>query len=172
MKKLLLAVACGLLFASCAETTNKETSEEIEAPAVQSRLNDVSWILGEWQLSSPDGGVFVEKWIKESDSSYTGEGSLTNAKGEVLFAESLRLVQRGNELWYVPTIASQNNGQPVYFKEKSFTGNEIVFENPEHDFPQRIIYQKSSDSTLYARIEGKQDGKDAKEEYSYSRKAQ
>ena len=30
----------------------------------------------------------------------------------------------------------------------------VVFENPEHDFPQRIIYQLDDDGNLAGRIEG------------------
>ena len=169
MRRLLQFAAVALLFASCADTaTQQETMAE--APAVQqNRLSQVSWILGEWQLESPDG-IFVEKWQKETDTSFTGEGSLTGKNGEVLFSEKLRLEQRGATLWYIPAIASQNNGQPVLFREKTLGDSEEVFDNPENDFPQRIIYQKPSDTSLYARIEGKQNGKDAKEEYSFKRK--
>jgi hypothetical protein len=35
---------------------------------------------------------------------------------------------------------------------------EAVFENPGHDFPQRIIYRREGDS-LIARIEGEVDGR-------------
>ena len=169
MKKTTIAAGLLVALASCGENTTKESETATEHSAKEYRLEKLQWILGEWQMESPDG-VFVEKWQKETDTSYSGEGSLTNAKGEVLFSEKLRLEQRGNELWYIPTIASQNNGQPVLFKEKTIADNSVIFENPEHDFPQRIIYEKPSDTTLTARIEGKQNGKDAKEEYSFHKK--
>ena len=38
---------------------------------------------------------------------------------------------------------------------------EAVFENPAHDFPQRVIYRLRSGNRLAARIEGMQDGKPA-----------
>jgi hypothetical protein len=167
--KNLLAIAVMSLLGSCAGIPSQQEPTG-EAPAVQeTKLDQASWILGEWQLESPEG-MFVEKWQKETDTSYLGEGSLTGKNGEVLFSEKLRLEQRAGTLYYIPTIASQNDGKPVLFKEKSFAAGEIVFENPEHDFPQRIIYQKASDSTLYARVEGKQNGKDAKQEYSFKKK--
>jgi hypothetical protein len=169
MKKITLAAGMILAFASCAENTTKESQVATEQPARENRLEKLQWILGEWQMESPDG-LFVEKWQQETDTSYIGEGSLTNNKGEVLFSEKLRVEQRGSDVWYIPTIASQNNGQPVLFKEKALAANSVIFENPEHDFPQRIIYEKPSDSILTARIEGKQNGKDAKEEYSFHKK--
>jgi hypothetical protein len=36
---------------------------------------------------------------------------------------------------------------------------EAVFENPEHDFPRRIIYRLEPDGSLFARIEGMPKGK-------------
>ena len=152
MKKTTIAAGLLVALASCGENTTKESETATEHSAKEYRLEKLQWILGEWQMESPDG-VFVEKWQKET-----------------LFSEKLRLEQRGNELWYIPTIASQNNGQPVLFKEKTIADNSVIFENPEHDFPQRIIYEKPSDTTLTARIEGKQNGKDAKEEYSFHKK--
>ncbi|MGH8854313.1 MAG: hypothetical protein ACREWI_08545 [Telluria sp.] len=35
-----------------------------------------------------------------------------------------------------------------------------MFENPAHDFPQRIIYRRVGDTGLHARIEGKGKGID------------
>ncbi len=35
----------------------------------------------------------------------------------------------------------------------------MVFENPQHDFPQRILYRKNPDGTLHARAEGERNGK-------------
>ncbi len=34
----------------------------------------------------------------------------------------------------------------------------IVFENPSHDFPQRVSYRKTGTETMVARIEGVRDG--------------
>ena len=38
------------------------------------------------------------------------------------------------------------------------TNREVIFENPDHDFPQRIIYRLVSDEELLGRIEGTIDG--------------
>jgi hypothetical protein len=37
-------------------------------------------------------------------------------------------------------------------------GAELVFENPEHDFPQRVIYRQEPAGRLRARIEGHREG--------------
>ena len=36
----------------------------------------------------------------------------------------------------------------------------VVFENPQHDFPQRIIYRLEKDGSLLARIEGVNQGRE------------
>ena len=48
-------------------------------------------------------------------------------------------------------------------------GKRVVFENAQHDFPQRIIYWLSSDDSLHAKIEGTMGGKSASYEWSWRR---
>jgi hypothetical protein len=54
----------------------------------------------------------------------------------------------------VEFIASPSGQETARFKMVSMNENEVVFENPEHDFPTRIIYQLMSDGSLLGRIEG------------------
>ena len=44
----------------------------------------------------------------------------------------------------------------------------MVFENPKHDFPQRIRYRLKGD-TLHARIEGTINGKERAIDFPYQR---
>ena len=39
------------------------------------------------------------------------------------------------------------------------SATEVIFENPEHDFPQRVIYRLQPDGLLVGRIEGISKGK-------------
>lgn len=95
---------------------------------------------------------------------------MLSSKGDTLFSEKLRLVSKNDTLWYMPTVSNQNDGKEVSFKEKEITATKLVFENMEHDFPQRIVYELTSDSTILAYIEGLQNGKMRREEFSYKRK--
>ncbi len=45
----------------------------------------------------------------------------------------------------------------------------VVFENPEHDFPQRIIYERGDEGSLGARIEGIQNGKASSSKWTWQR---
>jgi hypothetical protein len=45
----------------------------------------------------------------------------------------------------------------------------VVFANPAHDYPSRILYWRTPDGALHARIEGTRKGKPASEEWSWKR---
>ena len=65
--------------------------------------------------------------------------------------EFLRIEVRGESIFYV---ASPKGRCPATdFKLTRLSGQEAVFENPEHDFPKRIIYRKNSDGSLVASID-------------------
>ena len=59
--------------------------------------------------------------------------------------------------------------QATAFRFKEATDGKIVFENPDHDFPQRIMYWMDESGKLAARIEGKQNGKQAASEWRWQR---
>lgn len=134
--------------------------------AKPTKLESINWILGYWEMSSPDGTV-TESWIRTNDTSYSGVGKFLDSTGKMLTTEEIQIVLRNNELWYIPSVNGQNGGQPVSFKEASFTDTMVVFENKEHDFPQRIVYVKKSDSTVLAYIEGDMDGEHMRIDYPY-----
>ena len=46
-----------------------------------------------------------------------------------------------------------NGAAQTEFEMTSHEAQRVVFSNPAHDFPQRVIYERSGD-TLHARIEG------------------
>jgi hypothetical protein len=170
MKKVILLCLSAALFSACGgnEEGTKESEVPVETPK-KTKLGSLNWVLGTWVMETPDG-TFTEYWKQTNDSVYTGHGMLVSAKGDTLFSEHIKLEQSGNTVYYKPVVSGQNEGKETVFTEKELNENEVVFENPAHDFPQRIIYKKPSDSTLYARIEGTQNGKSRQEEYQYKKK--
>jgi len=54
------------------------------------------------------------------------------------------------------------------FEAVTVSATEAVFENPRHDFPQRVIYSKT-DAGLTARIEGTMNGKSRGVDFLYAR---
>jgi hypothetical protein len=55
------------------------------------------------------------------------------------------------------------------FRAVGVSGDSVVFQNPQHDFPQRIIYKKVGADSLIARIEGDRAGRRQPTTFSYRR---
>lgn len=72
--------------------------------------------------------------------------------------EFLRIIENETGIYYISKPSE--NKEETAFKLIKFNNNEVVFENPEHDFPQRIIYKLEKGTSLFARIEGKKNGKE------------
>jgi hypothetical protein len=135
-----------LILLTCFSCQQKTTFSELEK---------ADWFLGRWENKTPEG-TFSEEWKIENDSLYIGKSYFIN-NNDTLFAETVRLEQRKNDLFYIVSIPNQNEDQPVAFKLTSSTIDYLVFENPEHDFPKKITYKLVTKDSLYAEISG--DGK-------------
>ena len=72
----------------------------------------------------------------------------------------------GGEIHYVAKPSGQAEAA---FKLIRASATEVVFENPQHDFPQRISYTLKADGKLTAAIEGTKNGKTRRVEYHYQR---
>jgi hypothetical protein len=133
-------------------------------------MEQMGWVIGEWE-SQRGNTQLHEVWIRVNDTLYLGK-SFMLAGSDTVFAESIRLELVNNQLHYTPTVRDQNGGMPVTFTLTSGQGHELVFENPNHDFPQRIIYANPSPDSLHARIEGLDNGTFRKVEFLMRRSAQ
>lgn len=132
------------------------------------KLEKMSWLVGSWEQKLPEG-TLVESWKKENDSTFTGTSYFVKEK-DTMHSESVVLTQMKEDLFYIPTVIGQNNDEPVSFKLTSDTENTFTFENPAHDYPQKITYKKVNDDNMLASISGKQLEKVTSESYSMKRK--
>ena len=64
--------------------------------------------------------------------------------------------------------AHPSGQSPAIFPARTLTDSSAIFENPTHDFPQRIGYTRRADS-LIAWIEGERDGRSRRVEFPYVR---
>lgn len=121
------------------------------------------WLTGTWEMANPDGSHRLEIWKKERRKVLTGKG-LHVTGSDTLLLESIVLHQYDSDFWYVPTVPDQNKGAEIPFKLISRNDFKFIFENPDHDFPQRIVYHfkpirwnqgyvSSPGDTLFARVE-------------------
>lgn len=111
---------------------------------------------GCWERGDKVKNLLVsEQWMKPAGTSMIGMGR-TVKNGKTADYEFMRIEQRADGIFFV--AKPKANANETAFKLKSSTANEFVFENPEHDFPQRVIY-KLNGKTMAGRIEGMQNGK-------------
>jgi hypothetical protein len=57
---------------------------------------------------------------------------------------------------YTATVLKENQGKGVNFMLTK-TDSTFTFENPNHDFPKKIVYQKLNDTEIFVQVsDGKQ----------------
>lgn len=135
-------------------------------PRQSTDLDGLRWLAGEWQRETRSG-ISVERW-EHTDMGLVGEG-LALRDGDPLPTESLLLVPMGGDVFYVAKPVQ--NPYPVAFRLVSRDGGEFVFENTMHDFPQRIIYSRTTDDTMTVAIEGPgEDGETQRIEFRFVRR--
>lgn len=78
--------------------------------------------------------------------------SRTVAGDKTVEFEYLRIEQRADGIYYVAHPKARCPGTD--FKLTHASATEAVFENPQHDFPKRIIYKKTANDGLTASIDG------------------
>lgn len=128
----------------------------LATPAHAETPPDLSWLAGYW-LSCDNNREVSETW--------------SDIRGGVMVGYAFTL-RKGKPSWEQNRMAAASSGEGVsfyahpsgqvpaefrYMPSKS-RAQYAVFENPAHDFPQRVIYSRDGDR-LTGRIEGVIDGK-------------
>lgn len=118
----------------------------------QSELNQASWLIGNWEHTSTEG-KFTEKWVQNNNKSFLGNSCFV-IENDTVFSERMNLVQRGKDLFYIVEIMTEPNAGVTEFKLTSSSENQLVFENPENDFPKKITYNRIHNDSIFAEISG------------------
>jgi hypothetical protein len=87
-----------------------------------------------------------EEW-RYQDGNLFGK-SYKIAEADTIITESLKLFKNNLTYVYEATVIGQNDNNPILFKLSSEIKNKIVFINPDHDFPQKIVYHFINDNTM------------------------
>ena len=96
--------------------------------------------------ATSDGGTLVVR-RREADGSWS----------DVPGADGIRLAYAENGVLY---IAQPQGGAPTRFAATVISDTLAVFENPAHDFPQRIAYVRVHADSVVARISAAKDGRE------------
>jgi len=151
MPKLIIAVLClGLL-------------GFVEPASAATELSDLGWMAGNW-TGVQDGIEMEESWLAPKGGSMLGvHRDIRNGRTVSFEFFRIEATAEGITYWASPR---GKPATPFHLVESS--GQRVVFENAQHDFPQRIIYWLAGDK-LHAKIEGLLKGKPAAEEWSWQR---
>ncbi len=129
-----------------------------------SNISALNWMAGSWagtfqgkpmeaQYSAADGGLIL------------GYTKIINGNQSDFFEfEKFEVVDGTLELTPYPF-----GKQGVSFPIKTISATKAVFENLQHDFPTRIIYELKENGQLFARIEGHQNGQFVFENFIFNR---
>jgi hypothetical protein len=150
-----------LVFISCQNSNVGNTVED---------YNDVcqfDWLIGRWEIINNDFEMY-EIWTKINECNYNAE-SFVLAHGDTVFYEFVRLEQVRDEYFYCVSVFDQNNADEISFKMVSDSNNTFVFENLEHDFPQRIVYKNLDHNKIHVYIEGHVEGEYKREDFEFFR---
>lgn len=159
----LFAASAAVLFASNLNCASRIGRTSLPDSLVDRRIEALAWLAGTWTRN--EGDVFQEEaWSAPRGDAMFGIGRVVRG-GRTVFFEYLRIESRTDGVFYV---ASPRGSGATDFRLVENTEARAVFENPRHDFPQRIIYWRDGDA-LRARTEGVRGGKQAKEDFFWER---
>lgn len=126
-------------------------------------IDRVGWLQGCWTLTTGTRTV-EEQWTTPRGGVMLGTGRTVNA-GRLVEYEFVIIRERGDSLVYEAHPSGQ---KPAEFAALRVGDDEVVFENAQHDFPQRVGYRKSG-LGLDAWVEGTIGGRSRRIEFPYER---
>lgn len=129
-------------------------SAHASTDTVRADIAGMAWLGGCWKGEGAEEGS-GEHWMPLAGGTLLGV-SRTVRGGRTAGFEFMEL--RTLEDGRIAFIAHPSGQATTTFPLLRMSETEAVFENPDHDFPQRIAYAKAGDSGLRARIEGLRGG--------------
>jgi hypothetical protein len=124
-------------------------------------LKMLGWLTGCWS----NGAGIDENWMKPAGDTMFGSNRVVK-NGKTQGFEFMRLREGDDGVFFTAWLAGQDE---TSFRLISWAGGRFVFENPQHDFPQRVIYQRRANGSMLGRIEGVIDGKPQAADFPFQR---
>jgi hypothetical protein len=132
--------------------------------AMSVTIDRVAWLRGCWEQVGAQRTV-DEQWMAPRAGTMLGMGR-TVRDGKLLEYESVMIREDGGVLVYEARPSGQ---PPASFRMKDLSSDAVVFENAQHDFPQRVGYRREGADQITAWVEGTANGKPRRTEFSYRR---
>lgn len=135
------------------------------APDPDEPLASLAWLAGTWVSDDSEGPSTVEHWLVPEGGSMLGVNRAAQ-DGRTVFFEYLRIEAQPEGVAYL--ASPRGKSPPTRFAATASGPGFITFENPEHDFPQRIEYRREGDG-LHMEVSGTVDGATKVESWSMHR---
>jgi len=128
------------------------------------KIDQLDWMTGTW-AQVKESETVRESWLGPQGKLMVAVNLRHSSRRGTAF-EFLRITETAAGLSY---FGSPQGKAPVEFKVKEIGEKKVTFENPTHDFPQRILYWIATDGAMHARIEGSIQGKERAMEWRFER---
>jgi hypothetical protein len=129
-------------------------SARADAQRHASPVQGLSWIAGCWRQTAGTR-IVEEQWMAPRGGTMLGMSRTVRDDTVLVEFEQLRVTDRGAGAVYHAEPSGQASAD---FVATGVTDSIVTFSNPQHDFPQRIIYRRRGPDSLIARIEGTRNG--------------
>jgi len=150
-------VACPFILVAFVLGANLAQAQSLSVERVQ-------WLQGCWRSVRGETTI-EEQWMVPRGATMLGMG---------------RTVRGGKTVEYEMVLIKEHNGRLAYeahpsgqasatFLSTTLSETSVVFENAEHDFPQRVGYRREGADSLQAWVEGQMNGKPRRIDFSYQR---
>src|SRR5689334_21789661 len=98
-------------------------------------VHHLSWMAGCWSQSNPSTGRTIdEQWMAPLGRTMLGMSRTVRGDSVIEF-EHLQILERGGHA----VFHAEPSGQaPADFEASAVSDTLVTFENPAHDFPQRV----------------------------------
>jgi hypothetical protein len=130
------------------------------AQAMQS--HKLAWLQGCWAMVNQDRAV-EEQWMAPRGKTMLGT-SRTVQGANLVGYEFMMIHDQGDALAFEIRPSGR---PPIVFTASTVTDSSVVFENMQHDFPQKIGYRRDGDNAVVAWIEGSRNGEVRRAEFPY-----
>jgi hypothetical protein len=122
---------------------------------------------GRWMMKT-NKGFIGEEWKKMDDQYLQNRGFIVKGN-DTTVTERVALRNTAKGIFYTSTVEDQNNKQPTSFKLTSGRNDVFIFENAQHDFPKRIVYELVSADSLHAYIDDGKSGTNKRQDFYYKK---
>lgn len=144
-------------------------SAQIDPQDAKQIFRELRALNGTWFMPT-DRGDRLEIWSRANDSTLTGKAvRIKPENGDTVTLELLRIELRNNAVNYITIARGQNKNEPVSYLLTTADYDGYVFENPQHDDPQKIRYRLLGNRELQINTEGKRGTRTVTNEYVFER---